>query len=162
MRNHFHLTDHAVEQFITRYDRNLSFEDAKRIVLAAAGQAIHLARRTFGGEHQWHIESLGIVLITKTRKDTHIVVTILAEEALQELVVQREINAQEAQGYGENNTVSIKVSFELTGLGRASRDEILAQVMHSLTHRVKGIGKDLKQKNMAQMTDIYVGKLEDL
>lgn len=90
MSTKFLFTDHAVEQFITRYDRTLSYEDGKLLLetVVDEGDISLLTEKTFGGEEQWHMPTLRVVLITKPRRDGNIVVTVVQEEHLKSIRAQ--------------------------------------------------------------------------
>jgi hypothetical protein len=94
MGSKFMLTSHAVEQLVTRYDRTLSHEDAKLLLETAITENIlRLTERTLSGEDQWHLPGLGIVLITKRRKDKNIIVTVVPAEKVNSVREQKRADA---------------------------------------------------------------------
>lgn len=92
MSSPFLITGHAVEQFVSRYDRRMSQDDAKALLQTTLdGGNVFLANeKTLTGEYLWHLPSLGLALVTKPRKEGHIIVTVLPENKIK--AVQEGLN----------------------------------------------------------------------
>ena len=76
------ITNHAVDQFIARCAPSLSFEAAKKLLVARAPQAARLRERTPKGQGQWRITDPDAVLVTKDDPSCGVVcVTVLAPGA---------------------------------------------------------------------------------
>lgn len=82
MHSIFIFTEHAVQQFITRFDRTFTYEEGKLLLeTVALDEPIKaMSVRTHSGEMQWHVPTLKAVFITKPRKEGNIVVTIIQED----------------------------------------------------------------------------------
>ena len=71
------ITHHAVDQYKKRHAQDLSFHEARAVLEAAVPTAVKLKEKTHTGQEQWHIEELGIVLVTKRDRGEYVCVTIL-------------------------------------------------------------------------------------
>ena len=71
------ITHHAVDQYIKRHARELSFHEARAVLEASVPTAVKLKEKTHTGQEQWRIEELGIVLVTKRDQGEYVCVTIL-------------------------------------------------------------------------------------
>lgn len=77
----FIITAHAVEQYCSRIDRNLSHGDAERELQDAMGRANRLKERTPKGDTMWQLHN-GVRVVTKRDGSNDIVVTVLPAERL--------------------------------------------------------------------------------
>lgn len=73
----FRYTDHALEQFVTRYERSLMRSEAIRLLNAHSPQAQKLPDRTMRGQEQWLVPNLNMILITSCERGTDHVLTIV-------------------------------------------------------------------------------------
>lgn len=74
----FVYTDHALEQFVTRYERSLQRSEALRLLNQHSDSAQKMPDRTPRGQEQWLLPDLSVILITKLERGVDHVVTILA------------------------------------------------------------------------------------
>ncbi len=76
----FIFTFHGVEQFITRFDRSLTHEQARQLLNHAIDERVErIDKKTLDGADQWHVPSLGVVLITRPTKKRHVIVTVVSD-----------------------------------------------------------------------------------
>jgi hypothetical protein len=78
MRQAFHFTTHAVEQFIRRVQPGAPPVEALAALHAAANEAIQLAERTLTGEALWLVKFPRMRLVTKQADNGTVVITVLA------------------------------------------------------------------------------------
>jgi hypothetical protein len=71
------FTHHAIEQFISRYNKRLTSSAAKEILKRHAGIATKSDQKTHGGEYYWDIVDLDVRLVTKLDKAQHVCVTVV-------------------------------------------------------------------------------------
>jgi hypothetical protein len=80
----FGFTDHAVQRFIQRVAPNLSFEEARTILVASQDNATFLKEKTRSGQNMWLVSlpNYEFRLITKIQKvnERYVVVSILPAE----------------------------------------------------------------------------------
>lgn len=162
MHNRFVLTSHAVEQFITRRDRCLAFDDAKQLLLGEIYDAECLHVRTLTGETLWHVPSLSIVLVTKLRRDELIVVTILADDKIKEYRQEKATNAlAEADSSVDNSAICLKVAFNARLTRPGNSTELLDHITQRIRRLVEGMAKDLKHREIAEIDEVFVGTWRD-
>jgi hypothetical protein len=165
MGSKFMLTNHAVEQLVTRYDRTLGHEDAKLLLeTAIVENVLRLPERTLSGEDQWHVPGLGIVLITKRRKDKNVIVTVIPAENVNSVREQKradelalDIPAQ-ATAVTKDGLVNIAILEVHLYYTTTLNDNQLAQSM-ALEHaqnRLIPLIKDTKQAKHVQIRDVDV------
>lgn len=79
----FNLTDHAIEQFITRKRENGSFDKSKKFISQQIKEYVYkLPEKTRTGEDKWHVPSANCVLISKYEYGTNVVTTIISDTRL--------------------------------------------------------------------------------
>lgn len=73
------LTHHAVERYIARHARHLTYEEAHAELTAHLDKAMQMKERTIKGTDQWRLDELGVTLVVRRdwRTKEPIVVTIL-------------------------------------------------------------------------------------
>lgn len=74
------LTDHAVSQYISRYNREMKFDKAKSYLEKQLTYAKKLGERSLKGQELWELPN-GACLVTKKDGSEDIVVTILKERS---------------------------------------------------------------------------------
>lgn len=165
MGSKFMLTNHAVEQLVTRYDRTLGHEDAKLLLETAIGEnVLRLPERTLSGEDQWHVPGLGIVLITKRRKDKNVIVTVVPAESVNSVREQKRADElaldvpEQATAVTEDGLVNIVV-FEVhvyytTTLNDGQQAQ--SKVLESAKKRLCVLVDDTKQAKHVQIKDVHV------
>lgn len=82
------ITHHAVEQFIERHARDLTFKQARQFLIQNAPGAAPLKQKTLRGDQQWQMEDPKCVLVMKQDRKikAHVCVTVLPEaEGLDEI-----------------------------------------------------------------------------
>lgn len=93
MAHLFKFTYHALEQCASRYDREFTHDDAELLLETAIMEEIYkLKDRTYGGETQWHLPTVGLVMITKVRDNINLVVTVIDEGHVPSIAKQRVIS----------------------------------------------------------------------
>ncbi len=81
MRQEFLFTHHAVERYIQRHARHLSFNEAVSSLQEGAKEAEVLPEKTMAGQTQWLLREPRVVLVTKSEAKRCVVVTVLPREA---------------------------------------------------------------------------------
>lgn len=73
----FCFTHHAIEQFVTRYERSLSRDEGLRQLKHHAADAEKMREKTPKGQDKWLLSELGVILISTREEDRHIVLTVI-------------------------------------------------------------------------------------
>lgn len=165
MGSKFMLTSHAVEQLVTRYDRTLGHEDAKLLLETAITEnVLRLPERTLGGEDQWHLPGLGLVLITKRRKDKNIIVTVVPAENVNSVREQKRADElvldvpEQATKVTKDGLVNIAVLEVQIYYTTTLNDGQTAQsmVIEHAQNRLIPLVKDTKTAKHVQIKDVDV------
>jgi len=111
------FTHHAVEQFISRYDRTLTAAAAREILDRHTVTATKSAQKTHGGEYYWDLPELDMRLVTKLDKAQHICVTVVPMQDkfrdLQEALLSEQSLVEEAPGVKfTKHTIQIVVDID--------------------------------------------------
>jgi len=73
------ISDHAVERFVQRHAPEMSFNEAKSLLIRRSLDAVPLKQKTINGDNQWQISNPDIVLVGKYVRGRVICKTILPE-----------------------------------------------------------------------------------
>jgi len=142
------LTDHAVEQYVSRFDRTLSFARARQLLTEQLPHAVKLQELSLKKDTMCRLPG-GAVLVTKPDKyGKHVVVTILkkrsgsvavpTDDELQEMLAETEVPVFEGQC-----VIRVEVVYSRTTLGHETVRARIANSIEALmsTLQESGIAK---------------------
>jgi hypothetical protein len=74
-----HISDHAVNRFVQRHAPEMTFNDAKSLLIRRSLHAVALKQKTIKGDNQWRISDPDVILVGKYVNNGIVCVTILPE-----------------------------------------------------------------------------------
>lgn len=143
MRQEFLFTHHAVERYIQRHARHLSFQEAMTALEEGALEAEVLPQKTLAGQTQWLLKNPRVVLVTKSEQKRCIVVTVLPREATPEESEWMEEDEWAAQPPPEPlpfGPAAPEVTF-------AATPELSERSPSSLLQQIKGLQRKLRAQH---------------
>lgn len=152
------LTYHAVEQYISRFDRAMSAATAWDQLNAQLAYADRLKTKSLRGDTLWKLPN-GAYLVTKNDGVDDVAVTILGEGQLSEIRVAHDQPTEEElemllervpehiplPATGEQRTLSLSVTVTYT-LGMDNGPVVEEKIWHA----VKALFRNLKQGSVAK------------
>lgn len=74
-----HISDHAVSRFVQRHAPEMTFREAKSLLIKRSLHAVALKQKTVKGDNQWRITDPDVILVGKYVNNGIVCVTILPE-----------------------------------------------------------------------------------
>jgi hypothetical protein len=115
-----------------------------------------LDEKTFGGQTQWHVPRLGLVLVTKATKQGAVVVTVLGEDLLSSVRKQKRVSDIQELAIAADEPSVIRLEVELAVELNGNLADVESTLVHAVRRAVEGIAKDYKTHKKMNITDVVV------